>query len=209
MASSILTLSLGLCLIGPIRAEKHYIIDCDTYSNDEQQSSLFDDTAMFRAYQIALDGSPWAAVIYETETGLIVAEGQNDASLNPILHGETQAFMNWSRIIEEEYKGTKSVYELAPNYTLVTTQEPCPMCSGAIGWSQFGRVVWGTSVKYLLNRGYKQSVMSANMIFPSFVQNGVPTTNIPIIPCVLHSLTDTLFETYLAEEANENEKDSK
>ena len=28
--------------------------------------------------------------------------------------------------------------------TLYVTVEPCLMCAGAIGWSQLGRIVWGT-----------------------------------------------------------------
>ena len=30
-----------------------------------------------------------------------------------------------------------------PECTLYVTVEPCPMCAGAIGWSQIGRIVWG------------------------------------------------------------------
>ena len=30
-----------------------------------------------------------------------------------------------------------------PDCTLYVTVEPCPMCAGAIGWAQIGRVVWG------------------------------------------------------------------
>lgn len=32
-----------------------------------------------------------------------------------------------------------------PQCTLYVTVEPCPMCAGAIAWSQIGRVVWGAS----------------------------------------------------------------
>lgn len=31
-----------------------------------------------------------------------------------------------------------------PGCTLYVTVEPCPMCAGAIGWSQLGRIVIGT-----------------------------------------------------------------
>ncbi len=32
-----------------------------------------------------------------------------------------------------------------PQCTLYVTVEPCPMCAGAIAWSQMGRVVWGAA----------------------------------------------------------------
>jgi len=32
-----------------------------------------------------------------------------------------------------------------PQCTLYVTIEPCPMCAGALGWSQIGRVVYGAS----------------------------------------------------------------
>ena len=38
-----------------------------------------------------------------------------------------------------------------PDCTLYVTLEPCPMCAGAIGWSQLGRIVIGASD---LKRGY-------------------------------------------------------
>lgn len=39
-----------------------------------------------------------------------------------------------------------------PECTLYVTVEPCPMCAGALGWSQIPRVVYGASD---LKRGYK------------------------------------------------------
>lgn len=32
-----------------------------------------------------------------------------------------------------------------PQCTLYVTVEPCPMCAGALGWSQIGRIVYGAS----------------------------------------------------------------
>ncbi len=37
--------------------------------------------------------------------------------------------------------------------TLYVTLEPCPMCAGAIGWSQLGRLVYGADDE---KRGYRQ-----------------------------------------------------
>ena len=37
--------------------------------------------------------------------------------------------------------------------TLYVTVEPCPMCAGALGWSQIGRIVYGASDE---KRGYRR-----------------------------------------------------
>ena len=37
--------------------------------------------------------------------------------------------------------------------TLYVTVEPCPMCAGALGWAQVGRVVYGASDE---KRGYRR-----------------------------------------------------
>lgn len=39
------------------------------------------------------------------------------------------------------------------NCTLYVTVEPCPMCAGAIGWAQMGRLVYGTADE---KRGYNK-----------------------------------------------------
>lgn len=45
--------------------------------------------------------------------------------------------------------------------TLYVTVEPCPMCAGAIGWAQIGRLVYGASDE---KRGYKR--FAPNVLHP-------------------------------------------
>lgn len=53
--------------------------------------------------------------------------------------------------------------------TLYVTVEPCPMCAGAIGWSQLGRLVYGASDP---KRGYTQ--LAPNVLHPKTeVVNGI------------------------------------
>ena len=45
--------------------------------------------------------------------------------------------------------------------TLYVTVEPCPMCAGAIGWSQLGRIVYGASDP---KRGY--TLLAPDVLHP-------------------------------------------
>lgn len=90
---------------------------------------------------------PFAAVVVDRRTGAVVAEGWNRAEENPLLHGEVDA-LNALAGLQPRPDGRELV--------LYTTAEPCPMCMGAILWAGVGRVVFGTSIRFLLDTGWRQ-----------------------------------------------------
>lgn len=77
---------------------------------------------------------PIGAVI--TVNGRVIARAHNRTeALNDVTaHAEMQAITSAA-----EYLGGKYL----PDCTLYVTMEPCPMCAGALGWSQIGRIVYG------------------------------------------------------------------
>lgn len=79
---------------------------------------------------------PIGAII--TVNGKIIAKAHNRTeALNDVTaHAEMQAITSAA-----EYLGGKYL----PDCTLYVTVEPCPMCAGALGWSQIGRIVYGAS----------------------------------------------------------------
>ena len=77
---------------------------------------------------------PVGAVI--TANGRIIARGHNltEKLTDVTAHAEIQAITAASN-----YLGSKYLQKC----TLYVTLEPCPMCAGAIYWTQMGRVVFG------------------------------------------------------------------
>ena len=112
----------------------------------EQQ---FLEAALSRAIQVSVESRahgnhPFGAVLVAPE-GTIVLEAENTVNTDHDVtgHAETNLVSRASRSIRRS--------ELA-NLTLVTSCEPCAMCSGAIYWSGISRVVYGLSEAGLKNR---------------------------------------------------------
>ena len=78
-------------------------------------------------------GGPFGAAVFERETGRLVAPGVNVvvASRLSIAHAEVLALSTAQGVLG----GFDLSAEGMPPYELVTTTEPCAMCSGALLWS--------------------------------------------------------------------------
>ena len=70
--------------------------------------------------------------------GQIVARAHNNTErLNDVTaHAEMIAFTSASNTLGSKY---------LTDCTLYVTVEPCPMCAGAAGWTQIGRIVYGAT----------------------------------------------------------------
>jgi len=112
-------------------------------------SELNHERSMRRAIDLAghAPDRPFGAVIVDRESGEVVAEGWNRTEENPTLHGEIDAI---NRLVEAA-PGTDG-----SRLVLYTTAEPCPMCQGAILWAGIGAVVFGSSIQFLLDIGWRQ-----------------------------------------------------
>ncbi len=95
-----------------------------------------------RAY--AEDEVPIGAVI--VCKGRIIARAHNltETLRDATAHAEMQAIT-----AAENHLGAKYLNEC----TLYVTVEPCPMCAGAIAWTQMGRLVYGAEDP---KRGYRR-----------------------------------------------------
>lgn len=70
--------------------------------------------------------------------GTVVGRGHNltEALSDVTAHAEMQAITAAAQTLGGKY---------LTDCTLYVTVEPCPMCAGALGWSQIGRIVYGAS----------------------------------------------------------------
>ena len=101
------------------------------------------------------DEVPIGAII--VADGRIVGRGHNlvETLVDVTAHAEIQAITAASSTIGGKYLN---------DCTLYVTVEPCPMCAGALAWSQIGRIVYGASDP---KRGF--STISDNMLHPRTV----------------------------------------
>jgi tRNA(adenine34) deaminase len=102
------------------------------------------DRAMMRhalalaAFAAAADETPVGAVVYETATGRLLAQGFNrrEADADPAAHAELIAIR----------AAAAEVGDWRLNHcTLVVTLEPCCMCAGAIVNARLGRVIFAAT----------------------------------------------------------------
>ncbi|MBR2959618.1 MAG: nucleoside deaminase [Bacteroidales bacterium] len=107
------------------------------------------------------DEIPIGAVIVDS-TGSIIARAHNQTErLHDVTaHAEMLAFTAASEAMGAKY---------LPDCTLYVTVEPCPMCAGAAGWTQVGRIVYGAGDP---KRGY--SLLKGPVLHPkTTVTDGV------------------------------------
>ena len=102
-----------------------------------EQDERFMRDAMREAQMAAAeDEVPIGAVI--VCSGRIIGKGHNmtERLNDPTAHAEMIAITAATEAMGGKYLS---------DCTLYVTVEPCPMCAGALAWSQIGRVVYGAS----------------------------------------------------------------
>jgi tRNA(Arg) A34 adenosine deaminase TadA len=112
-----------------------------SYAGDEERMALA--VELSRLNVLHRTGGPFGAVIFERESGRVVAVGVNSVVRlnNCTLHGEMVAFM-----LAQARRGSFSLrVPEGPEHELVTSCEPCAMCLGATLWSGVTRVVCGAN----------------------------------------------------------------
>ena len=138
---------------------------------------------MRRAIELAgnVPELPFAAVIVDQDTGEVVSEGWNKSSINPTWHGEIDAINQMAE--------AGCDWKVTP-LALYTTAEPCPMCQGAIHWTGIETVVFGSSIRFLQQLGWKQIDILAEE-----VAQRTPFSKCTFISDVLEDECNSMFES--------------
>lgn len=119
--------------------------------------------ALAQAREAAADGEiPVGAVIVDSRGRVIGSAHNMTQRLNDVTaHAEMLAITQAASTLGGKYLS---------DCTLYVTVEPCPMCAGAIGWSQLSRIVIGADDP---KRGYT-TIMNRSPFHPkATIETGV------------------------------------
>ena len=114
-----------------------------------------------RFMRLALQQANYAAERGEVPIGAVVvvngkviarSHNMTETLTDPTAHAEMQAITMATDAFGGKYLTDATIY---------VTVEPCPMCAGALGWAQLGRLVYGASDP---KRGY--TLYSPNLLHP-------------------------------------------
>ena len=90
----------------------------------------------------ARGNTPFGAVLLDKEGNIVMEQGNAERDNgDATAHAELTLASRASRTFSKEY---------LKDCTLVTTVEPCPMCTGGIYWTNIGHIVFGITERRLL-----------------------------------------------------------
>ena len=101
------------------------------------KDELFMQKAIEMAVQARNEGNePFGAILVKDEEIVMIGENKINTLCDPTHHAEIG--------IIRKYCSENNVFDLS-EYTLYTSCEPCVMCSGAMVWSNLGRMLFSVS----------------------------------------------------------------
>ena len=106
---------------------------------EEKQRKKIILAALTEAHKaIDLDEVPVGAIVFNSQTGEIVAKAHNlvEKKKNPLQHAEMQVIEKSLKKLNDKFLG---------GYSIFITLEPCVMCAGAIAWARLDGLYYGAS----------------------------------------------------------------
>ena len=99
--------------------------------------------------------SGFGVVIIKNNVLISKAHDTDKTSKDPTSHAEINAI----RLASDKLKGDFS------DCMLISTHEPCPMCSTALIWARIKQIAFGFSIENSINQGRKRINLSCNELF--------------------------------------------
>jgi tRNA(Arg) A34 adenosine deaminase TadA len=116
----------------------------------------FIDTAIEEAKKSLREGnSGFGAIIIKNNELVSKAHDTDTISKDPTSHAEINAIRLASTKLEGDFK----------DCMLISTHEPCPMCSTAIVWAGIKQIAYGFSIKDALNQGRNRINLTCDEVF--------------------------------------------
>ena len=124
----------------------------------ETDDNRYMDMALAEARAAAREGEIPVGAVIVSDRGRVIASAHNmTQTLNDVTaHAEMFAITQAAHTLGGKY---------LKDCTLYVTVEPCPMCAGALGWSQISRIVVGCDDQ---KRGY-HTIMASSPFHPKTV----------------------------------------
>ncbi|WP_456414593.1 nucleoside deaminase [Thiolapillus sp.] len=133
-------------------------------------------------------GGPFAAAVFESDSGKLVALGVNRVTTEGLsmLHGEMVALTLAQHRLHQYDLGAHGL----PAHELVTSTEPCAMCLGAVCWSGVTRVISGATEADARLLGFDEGPKPQNWI------RELGRRGIDVVPEVLRAEAAAVLEAY-------------
>jgi tRNA(Arg) A34 adenosine deaminase TadA len=175
------------------RAVKFELPDWTFTECDLQTPRHGDDERMLLAIELARKnvehgGGPFGAVVYERESGAIVAPGMNLVmpQASSLLHAEIVALMFAQARL-------KSFTLASGSYELFASSEPCVQCLGACHWAGLSRLVCGAPVEAAEVAGFEEGPRDVNW------KEQLAARGTPVVTGVSASAASSVLVKYAAQ----------
>lgn len=106
----------------------------------DRDISLLYETVRIAHEAVERGCHPFGALLADKDGNILIEIGNNKDS-SPCLHAETSVMIEAGKKFSAEFLETCSLY---------TNFEPCVMCTGAVYWTNVGRIVFGLTESQLL-----------------------------------------------------------
>jgi tRNA(Arg) A34 adenosine deaminase TadA len=120
----------------------------------------------------ARHGGPFGAVIVETGTDRVIAEGYNRvlSDCDPTAHAEVVAIRRAGAALRR--------FDLA-GHEIFASAEPCPMCLAATFWARIDCVWFANTVQQAADIGFDDSAFYRELSLPPSARR-VPQVHVPV-----------------------------